>query len=44
MGIELGHFALILATAIAAVSAVAGFVAWRTSERVTLMLRQGAVL
>jgi cytochrome c-type biogenesis protein CcmF len=44
MGVELGHFALILATAIAAVSAVAGFWSWRTSERVTLLLRQGAVL
>src|SRR5689334_9923633 len=44
MGIELGHFALILATAIAAVSALAGFWGWRRSERVTLVLRQGAVL
>jgi cytochrome c-type biogenesis protein CcmF len=44
MGIELGHFALILAVAIAAVSAVAGLVLWRTNERITLVLRQGAVL
>ncbi|HWA42371.1 MAG TPA: heme lyase CcmF/NrfE family subunit [Hypericibacter adhaerens] len=44
MGIELGHFALILATAIAAASALAGLLAWRTSERVTAVLRQGAVL
>src|SRR5204863_7823621 len=32
------------ATAIAAVSALAGFWGWRRSERVTLVLRQGAVL
>ncbi|MBN9305668.1 MAG: c-type cytochrome biogenesis protein CcmF [Devosia sp. 67-54] len=44
MNIELGHFALILATAIAAVSALAGFWGWRRSERITLILRQGAVL
>ena len=44
MAIELGHFALILAFAIAAVSAVAGLWGWRRSERVTLILRQGAVL
>jgi cytochrome c-type biogenesis protein CcmF len=44
MGIELGHFALILAVAIAMVSTVAGFVAWRDNARVTLLLRQGAVL
>jgi cytochrome c-type biogenesis protein CcmF len=44
MAIELGHFALILAFAIAAVSALAGFWDWRRNERVTLLLRQGAVL
>lgn len=44
MAIELGHFALILATAIAAMSAIVGLIAWRTSERVTLIIRQGAVL
>ena len=44
MGIELGHFALILACAIATVSAVAGLWGWRRSERITLILRQGAVL
>ena len=44
MGIELGHFALILATAIAAVSALAGVWGWQRSERVALVLRQGAVL
>ena len=44
MTIELGHFALVLAVAIAAVSAVAGLLTWRTGERVSLMIRQGAVL
>ncbi len=44
MSIELGHFALILAVAIATVSAIAGLVAWKRSERITLVLRQGAVL
>ena len=44
MAIELGHFALILAFAIAAVSAVAGLALWNRSERITLVLRQGAVL
>ena len=43
MAIELGHFAFILAVAIATVSALAGLVGWRRSERVTLVLRQGAV-
>jgi cytochrome c-type biogenesis protein CcmF len=44
MSIELGHFALILACAIAAVSAVAGFWGWRRTGRITLILRQGAML
>ena len=44
MAIELGHFALILAFAIACVSAVAGLWGWRRSEGVTLLLRQGAIL
>ena len=44
MAIELGHFALILAFAIAVVSAVAGLALWNRSERITLVLRQGAVL
>ncbi len=44
MSIELGHFALILAFAIAAVSALAGLWGWQRSDRVTVMLRQGAVL
>jgi cytochrome c-type biogenesis protein CcmF len=44
MNIELGHFALILAFAIATVSAIAGLWSWRQSGRITLLLRQGAVL
>jgi len=44
MSIELGHFAFILAFAVAAVSAVAGFWAWRDNARVTLLVRQGAVM
>ncbi|MEP7240824.1 MAG: heme lyase CcmF/NrfE family subunit, partial [Devosia sp.] len=44
MAIELGHFALILAFAVATVSAVAGLAFWRRSERLTMMLRQAAVL
>jgi cytochrome c-type biogenesis protein CcmF len=44
MAIELGHFALVLAFAIAAVSALAGFWGWNRSARLALMLRQGAVL
>ena len=44
MSIELGHFALILATAIAAVSAVLGLAFWRSGERVTAYLQQGAIL
>ncbi|MBI4922485.1 MAG: heme lyase CcmF/NrfE family subunit [Devosia nanyangense] len=44
MSIELGHFALILAVAIAAVSAVAGLAGWNRSERIALLMRQGAIL
>ena len=44
MSIELGHFALILAFAISAVSAVGGFVFWRSGQRIALVLSQGAVL
>ncbi len=44
MSIELGHFALILAFAIATVSAVGGFVFWRSGQRIALVLSQGAVL
>ena len=44
MSIELGHFALILAFAIATISAVGGFVFWRSGQRIALVLSQGAVL
>lgn len=44
MSIELGHFALILAFAIAAVSAIGGFAFWRSGQRIALVLSQGAVL
>ena len=44
MSIELGHFALILAAALAAVSAVLGLAVWRSGERVARYLQQGAVL
>jgi cytochrome c-type biogenesis protein CcmF len=42
--IELGHFALILAFAIAAMSALVGFGFWRNGGRITLYVRQAAVL
>ena len=44
MAIELGHFALILACAIAAASALFGLWGWRRSDRVALVLRQAALL
>ncbi|ODT79710.1 MAG: c-type cytochrome biogenesis protein CcmF [Pelagibacterium sp. SCN 64-44] len=44
MSIELGHFALILAFAIATVSALGGYGFWRTGQRVALVLSQGAIL
>jgi cytochrome c-type biogenesis protein CcmF len=44
MAIELGHFALILAFAIATASAFFGLWGWRRSDRVGLVLRQGALL
>lgn len=44
MSIELGHFALILAFAIAAVSALGGYGFWRAGQRVALVLSQGAIL
>ena len=44
MSIELGHFALILAFAIASMSAVGGYVFWRSGQRIALVLSQGAVL
>jgi len=44
MAIELGHFALILAFAIAAISAVGGFALRPGGERLALVLSQAAVL
>ncbi len=44
MAIELGHFAFILAFAIATASALFGLWGWTRSDRVALVLRQGAVL
>jgi cytochrome c-type biogenesis protein CcmF len=44
MTIELGHFALILASAIAAISAVVGFAFWRNGTRAAPYLQQSAVL
>jgi len=44
VSIELGHFALILAFAIAAVSALGGYGFWRAGQRVALVLSQGAIL
>ncbi len=44
MSIELGHFALILAGAIAVGQSAVGFLFWRTGGRVTAFVRQAAVL
>jgi cytochrome c-type biogenesis protein CcmF len=44
MSIELGHFALILAFAIATVSAIGGYAFWRSGQRIALVLSQAAVL
>ena len=44
MTIEFGHFALILAFAIAVMSTVVGFAFWRAGGRATLYVRQAAVL
>jgi cytochrome c-type biogenesis protein CcmF len=44
MSIELGHFALILAFAIATISTVGGYLFWRTGLRIAMVLSQGAVL
>src|SRR5690606_21029753 len=44
MSIELGHFALILGFAIATMSAIGGFVFWRSGQRIALVLSQAAVL
>ncbi|MGK2228314.1 MAG: cytochrome c-type biogenesis protein CcmF [Devosia sp.] len=44
VSIELGHFALILAFAIATMATVGGFLFWRSGSRIALVLRQAAVL
>ncbi len=44
MSIELGHFALILTFALAAVSAVGGYAYWRSGQRIAQALSQGAIL
>ena len=44
MSIELGHFALILAFAIATMATVGGYALWRSGERIALVLSQAAVL
>ena len=44
MGIELGHFALVLAAAIALGTAVLGLVSWRNAPWVTGFARQAAIL
>jgi len=44
MSIELGHFALILAFAIATLSALVGFAFWRSEGRIALYVRQAAIL
>ncbi|WDR02772.1 heme lyase CcmF/NrfE family subunit [Devosia algicola] len=44
MPIELGHFALILAFAIASVAAIGGFTFWRSGERIAQFVSQAALL
>ena len=44
MSVELGHFSLILAFAIALVSAAGGLLLWRRGERLSMMMSQGSVL
>ena len=44
MSIELGHFTLILAAAVALAQSVVGFVFWRSGGRATAFVRQAAVL
>ena len=44
MSIELGHFALVLAAAIALGQAIVGFVFWRLGGRITAYVRQAAIL
>ena len=44
MSIELGHFALILACAIATISALGGLLLWRRGERLARVLAQSSIL
>jgi cytochrome c-type biogenesis protein CcmF len=44
VSIELGHFSLILAFAIAVVSALGGLLLWKRGERLSLVLAQSAIL
>ena len=44
VSIELGHFALILAFAIASVSALGGLLLWRRGERLAAVLAQASIL
>ncbi len=44
MSIELGHFALVLAFAIALLSALGGLTLWRRGERLAAVLSQAAIL
>ncbi len=44
VSIELGHFALILAFAIATVSALAGLLMWRSGQRLAQVLAQASIL
>ncbi|RUT30979.1 heme lyase CcmF/NrfE family subunit [Arsenicitalea aurantiaca] len=44
MSIELGHFALVLAFAIASVSAVVGLGFWKSGERIAGFLQQASIL
>ncbi|MDP2780306.1 heme lyase CcmF/NrfE family subunit, partial [Devosia sp.] len=44
MSIELGHFALILAFAIATMGAIGGYAFWRSGARIAQVLSQAAIL
>ncbi|MCS6760778.1 MAG: heme lyase CcmF/NrfE family subunit [Candidatus Devosia symbiotica] len=44
MSIEFGHFALVLAFAIATMATIGGYLFWRSGARIALVLSQAAVL
>ncbi|MBU1307765.1 MAG: heme lyase CcmF/NrfE family subunit [Alphaproteobacteria bacterium] len=44
MSIELGHFALILAFAIATLGTIGGYAYWRSGQRIAMVLSQAAIL